>query len=167
MENCLSDFPPDQFAITAHCTCGHSDQIDYRLLPPDTFVSSLRPKLVCRICGRRDPNTLGGCGWIQVFSRLMTASDTERPLSISTSHHQSHTDNYRTFLTAVSAANTHCGRSSIDRSPENKWLQAENDLSSGNALTSRTSARNDGCRRGPVDRPGRIPNLDRLASLRR
>ena len=44
--NTLADFPPDRFAITAHCLCGHSAQIDYRLLPPETLVSSLRPRLV-------------------------------------------------------------------------------------------------------------------------
>ena len=30
MANTLADFLPDPFAITAHCPCGHSVQIDYR-----------------------------------------------------------------------------------------------------------------------------------------
>ena len=55
MSNHLADFPPDRFAITAHCPCGHSAQIDYRLLSPETLVNSLRPKLVCKVCGRRNP----------------------------------------------------------------------------------------------------------------
>ena len=55
MENTLAEFPPERFAITAHCTCGHSAQIDYRLLPSETMVNSLRPRLVCRGCGKRDP----------------------------------------------------------------------------------------------------------------
>ena len=55
MENTLADFPPDRFAITAHCPCGHSMQVDYRLLPCDTRVNSLRFRLVCSFCGRRHP----------------------------------------------------------------------------------------------------------------
>ena len=55
MSNHLADFPPDRFAITAHCPCGHSAQIDYRLLAPETLVKSLRPRLVCKVCGKRDP----------------------------------------------------------------------------------------------------------------
>lgn len=30
MANTLSDFPPDRFAITTYCPCGHSAPIDYR-----------------------------------------------------------------------------------------------------------------------------------------
>ena len=58
MDNHLAEFPPERFAITAHCSCGHSAQIDYRLLPLETLVNSLRPRLVCKVCkvcGKRDP----------------------------------------------------------------------------------------------------------------
>ena len=55
MDNRLSDFPPERYAITAHCPCGHSAQVDYRLIPPDTFVNSLRMRLRCKVCGQRDP----------------------------------------------------------------------------------------------------------------
>ena len=55
MANALSDCPPDRFAISVYCPCGHSAQIDYRLLPPEMWVNSLRVKLVCKVCGRRDP----------------------------------------------------------------------------------------------------------------
>lgn len=41
MSNILAGFPPSRFAITAHCPCGNSSQIDYRLLPPETLVNSL------------------------------------------------------------------------------------------------------------------------------
>ena len=56
MSNHLADFPPDRFAITAHCPCGHSAQLDYRLLSPETLVNSLRPRLICKVCGKRDPS---------------------------------------------------------------------------------------------------------------
>jgi hypothetical protein len=52
----LADFPIDRFVITAHCPFGHSAQIDYGLLPPDTLVNSLRPRLVCKVCGKREPS---------------------------------------------------------------------------------------------------------------
>ena len=55
MDNRLADFPPDRFAIMAYCTCGHSPRIDCQVFPPDTLVNSLRPRLVCWACGRRDP----------------------------------------------------------------------------------------------------------------
>lgn len=55
MENTLADFPPDRFAIAAFCACGHSAQIDYRRLPYETPVNSLRSGLICKVCGRRDP----------------------------------------------------------------------------------------------------------------
>ena len=56
MANTLSDFPPDRFAITAYCPFGHSGQADYRLIPPNALVNSLRPRLVCKVCGKRDPS---------------------------------------------------------------------------------------------------------------
>jgi hypothetical protein len=56
MPNTLADFPPDRFAITAHCPCGHWATIDYRLLAPETPVNSLRPRLVCTVCGKREPS---------------------------------------------------------------------------------------------------------------
>ena len=52
---CRIDFPPDRFAITAYCRCGHSAQVDCRLIPPNTLINSLRPRLRCKVCGRREP----------------------------------------------------------------------------------------------------------------
>ena len=67
MDNRLSDFPPDRFAITAHCPCGHSAQIDYRLIPPDTLVNSLRVRLVCKVVNR-DRNDPQGLTTFQLWS---------------------------------------------------------------------------------------------------
>jgi hypothetical protein len=51
--NTLADFPPDRFAIIAHCTCGHSGQIDTTVLPPDLPMSVINHALRCSACGGR------------------------------------------------------------------------------------------------------------------
>lgn len=55
MANTLADFPPHQFAITAYCQCGYRAHVDYRQLPPEMLVSSLRTRLVCQVCGQHNP----------------------------------------------------------------------------------------------------------------
>ena len=78
MPNRLSDFPPDRFAITAYCSCGRSAQIDYRLLLPETLVNSLRPILVCTVCGKRDPGIRihwAGAGGFKYSVGRMSATD--------------------------------------------------------------------------------------------
>ena len=70
MDNKLTEFPSDRFAITAYCQCGHSAPIDYRLLPPETLVNGLMPRLVCKVWGRREPGYVS-TGRVPVGSNLL------------------------------------------------------------------------------------------------
>jgi hypothetical protein len=54
MPNTLADFPPDRFAIHAYCECGHDAKIDLERLPSTLAIDTLRARLRCAACGRRD-----------------------------------------------------------------------------------------------------------------
>lgn len=53
MANTIADFPPEQFAITAYCECGHSAAIDLGALSPDLTVDRLKAGIRCQVCGSR------------------------------------------------------------------------------------------------------------------
>jgi hypothetical protein len=52
--NTLADFPPDKYMLLVYCCdCRRRPELNRSALAADTRIETLRPRLVCSVCGSR------------------------------------------------------------------------------------------------------------------